>query len=441
LLLIIIVAAVSRTLGFVRESVIAAEFGTTSAADSIYAAMLWPTYLSATVASLMLTIGPPIAVQVLERDGIGAVRALLARYAAWLLIPLTLILACLSITLPTLVRLAYPAFPSSQLDDIVALARLLAFAPVLSLAVSTLTVELNARRKHVLASATTAVGNAAFVAAAVTTWPALGIYVIAVATISSLMAQLLIQLAATGTPREYRPERIAVDPETRRMLRQSIPILAVSVLGQASGLTDQVVVSRLASGNIAALSFANRLNTLPVGLLVDTSNVLALRHLSTLAASAHSVIVRRDARRLALLLGAVMVPVVGAIVIWAGPLTDLAYRRGAFTAEAASTTSTALQFYALSLPGIAASAVLMSGLLAMRKMNLFLAVEATQQLVNVGTTILLAPSIGFISAPVGTAMAYTTRAAVAFVLLGIATTGSSRSRERGAPDDAAGPAA
>ena len=116
--------------------------------------------------------------------------------------------------------------------------------------------------------------------------------------------------------------------------------------------------SYLAAGSISVLTYADRVLQLPLGLFVIAISQAVLPMLSRQDPSKTGEFrdFIRDAMRFNLF---VVLPVAAGLCIVSSEVVHILFYRGAFSAWAWHATATALSLYALGLPGMASSTVLM----------------------------------------------------------------------------------
>lgn len=408
------ISIVSKISGFAREAALAASFGTSRTGDTIFAALLWPNLITILAAGITASALTPVFITIRERDGLQRAVALARSYR--LVAGLSVISGSLLLIglLPQLVRITYPSMDDATRSTIVDLGRILAVSPLLALWVSVGNVVLNAARRHRLVAALPIVNNLVAIAALLLLNTTIGAHAVAVALFAGLFAQIVVQRQPLPVYDESLP---LPKSELRDIALSAIPILGITLIGQLSGLVDQVVVAGTGAGNIAVLGYANRLNTLPAGLISDSVALMLLPRISRFAALGDFASVWRRTSQAARVSLVVLTPAAIVIVFAATPITTVSYMRGLFDQHSVEVTSTALRAYALGLPFIGFSGVLMTTLWALRRPWLALWTEVLFQIANVGATVLLTPIMGVAGPAIGTSTAFAVRSFVAWRVL------------------------
>ncbi|MEK9720209.1 MAG: lipid II flippase MurJ, partial [Quisquiliibacterium sp.] len=195
------------------------------------------------------------------------------------------------------------------------------------------------------------------------------IYALAAGVVIGGVAQLAIQLPAlarigmlprlgTGLTRAFR------DPRTRRLLQLMAPaVLAVSV-AQLSLVINTQIASRLASGSVSWITYADRLMEFPTALLGVALGTVLLPSLSRAAArsdgQAYSELLDWGLRLVVLL----ALPCMVGLAMMAEPLTALLFHYGKFAARDVAMTQVAVIGYSLGIVGLVSVKVLAPGFYA-----------------------------------------------------------------------------
>jgi UDP-N-acetylglucosamine--N-acetylmuramyl-(pentapeptide) pyrophosphoryl-undecaprenol N-acetylglucosamine transferase len=189
--------------------------------------------------------------------------------------------------------------------------------------------------------------------------PYIGMYSLAVGFVLGGVLQFIIQIPILI--RSSRRSNLGMrylatlgEPvsELKEVGRQSGWIFGQSVASKTVEVVDRVLASFLVPGSIAALYFAQRLVQLPnsiIGLAVGRAGVTELNDQvqqedwqgfrNTVITGVRYNIVS-------------MVPLTVLVVVLVGPITSVAYQRGAFDSSAVKLTALAFAFYALGLLGM-----------------------------------------------------------------------------------------
>jgi len=335
----------SRTLGFVRDAMVAALFGTGIVADAGVAGLALPQ-----LARRLLGEGALNAAILprLPKDGIGRLgtAALILFGAASIALAVVLF-----IFMPSVITLLAPGFPDDGARELGAVlaGRLAVVCVPLATIAGVLAALANASGRFARPSFAPVAGNIAVIAVV------LGLYLsgahemavtaglvwLALATVAGAVTQLIVILAAVP--------RGTLGPASRQAIREALPMLtaaAPTLMATALPQLRFIIAASAASGitgGIAALFYATRLIELPLGLIGASTGAVLLPALATREKS--DIGHRGVEAALALSLPAAL-----GLAVLAQPIVAVLFQRGAFDLAATQLTAAALAMLALTLP-------------------------------------------------------------------------------------------
>lgn len=339
---------VSKLLGFVKQMVTAAAFGTTIETDLISLSqgligdiqyLLVQSVLSALIAVYLHT----------ARQGEDASRRF--AFDVWKALTALTAVAVLFVELcaPWLARLIAPSYPAEQIVQLSRYLRL--FAPVLLLLtwIAVFNGLLHAN-KHFIPGEMISVHQSIFLiimtAALART---LGVQVL----VLSFFAYNLWNAGYTAIlSRRYwtvsrgNPFR---NPAVRELLRMMGPLLLGYSLVYINQMVDKMLVSGLEAGAVTALNYAAVLSNL-VGTFIITFASMLFAYVTTRIAAGDEKGAAQLTERAALLLSVIFPPISILTVLLSEDIVTIVYARGAFDAESVRICAQALRGYALMFP-------------------------------------------------------------------------------------------
>ena len=366
---------ISRILGFVRDMLIARQFGVDVATDAFFVAFKIPNFFRRLFAEGALAHAfVPIITDYKERGRKDALQLFIDRAAGTLALCLLVLTVLGLIFTPIIIFLIAPGFALQglQLELASTLLRiclpyiffigLVAFAGGL----------LNAYGKFVVPALTPAFLNICMIIAAIWLAPlmtqpvtalAWGVFV---AGVVQLLFQVPTLLNLGLLPRFKWGYR---DPEVKKMLSLLLPaIFSVSVT-QINLLLDTLIASFLAVGSVSWLYYSDRLVEFPVGMLGLALGSVILPRLANSFAENASVSFSSTldwGLRLVLLLG---MPATIGLVVLAEPMISTLFQYNEFTRQDVHNSALSLRAYALGLLGYIAIRVLVSGFTSRQDMR------------------------------------------------------------------------
>ena len=393
--LVMILFVASRALGLLREMVISHQFGTGGDLDAYLAAFRLPDILFQIVAggALASAFIPTFAGYLAQDDEAGAWR--LASAVINLVLLITAALSILAAWLaPWLIRAVIaPGFDPERQALTAHLMRLMLVTPAVFGVSGVVMGILNARQHFLLPALAPILYNAGIIAGAMALAPALGVQGLAVGVVAGAFAHLLVQVP--GLVRQgmrYRPilglRNAGVHEVGRLMVPRMLGLAAV----QLNFLVNTILASGLVGGSLAALNYAWLLMLLPQGVFAQAVATAAFPTFSAQAAKGERPEMRST---LAATLRAVLylaLPATVGLIVLGGPLVQLVFERGAFTATSTRMVAWALVFFALGLPAHSALEIIVRAFYAMHDTKTPVAIGIAAMGLNV------ALSLAFIAA-------------------------------------------
>ncbi|MDX9945601.1 MAG: murein biosynthesis integral membrane protein MurJ [Azonexus sp.] len=365
---------ISRILGFVRDFVIAREFGAGAMTDAFFVAFKLPNLLRRMFAEGAFSQAfVPILSEYKNQRSPEDTRTLVDHVASLLAMVLFVITAIGVAGAPLLVWLSAPGFSADadKFELTVTLTRItfpyILFMSLVALAGGIL----NTWSRFALPAFTPVLLNLAFIAMALFAAPYFDPPILALAWAVFLggLLQLLIQLPAlrriSMLPRPKLNLRAAwADPGVRRITGLMLPALLGVSVAQISLLINTIFASFLQTGSVSWLYYADRLMEFPAGLLGAALGTILLPSLSRCHAKQDFAEYSRLldwGLRLTFLLAA---PAALALAMLAIPLITTLFFHGAFSPEDVLQTRQALVAYAVGLSGLILVKVLAPGFYA-----------------------------------------------------------------------------
>ena len=381
----------SSSLGYFRESGIAAIFGASADTDAYLVAFFIPNVIFLVLVSGTLSQAfVPVFVEYVATG---------RKQEAWhvgssvlnLLTPLLLALAAAAaLGAPLVVRALAPGLDPEAARTAEGLTRVL--MPVvlflsLSAVVSAL---LNSLGEFTVPALSPVVGGLLIIASLFTLGRWMGIYGLALGTLAGSAIQLLIQLPWLA--RKGFRYSLAFDlrhPGVRRIAFLCGPVVAYVAVAHVSLAVERIVASGLETGSISMLNYAMRVFTMSVAFPISLGTVL-FPTLSALASTESWERLSRHVVRGANIVTLVVTPISVGMIVAGLPLVRLLFERGRFGDEHASTTALILAGYSLGMVPLALTQIFIRALYSVRDMVTPALAEAANLLLYVPLSIGLA---------------------------------------------------
>ena len=404
--------ALSRIAGLVRDIIAASYFGTTAAASAFTFAYQIPNLVAGLFAQAALSAAfVPVFTELLQqgrkRDAFR-----LASSLFWIILIglggiTALMIAFAGVIMPLFTGSSFSAADNALT---VGLAQVL-FPVVLLLGLTGLLVGiLQAFEEFTMPAMAPVVWNIVIIVVLVVLRPHfhsnLGIYAFAIAWLVATAVQFALVASAVRRI-DFRLEFTIDwhDPRVRQVFALMLPVtigLGIVNLDQLLNSAFGALVSTQAP---SAIDRAFRVYMLPQGVFSVAITTVLFPTLSRLAVRRDAMGMRRTVgngmRQITLLL----MPCTALLIVLATPITRLVYQRGTFTAHSTDLVSTALFWFAFSLPFAGINLLLSRCFFAVKKPWIPTRLAAVNMVVDVIVSIALYKPLGIAGLVIGTAAA------------------------------------
>jgi putative peptidoglycan lipid II flippase len=363
----------SRVLGLARDMIVARVFGAGAEMDAFVTAFRLPNLLRRLFAEGAFSQAfVPILADVRAREGEDRTRALLAHVASalfWVLLAVSILGALAAPALVWLIASGLAQDPGTFALATVMTRWMFPYILFISLVACAAGV-LNSYGRYAMPAVTPVLLNVSMIVFALlaTRWFDPPILALAIGVIAGGAAQLAVQLPALARlgmlPRLTGVREAFHDPGVRRILRLMAPALFAVSVAQLSLIINTNIASHLGEGNIAWLSFADRLMEFPTALLGVALGTVLLPNLSRAFAEARAADYSRLLDWGLRLTCLIALPAALGLGLLAEGVIAVLFQGQAFTAHDVRQSAWALMGYAVGLLGLSAVKILAPGFYA-----------------------------------------------------------------------------
>jgi len=344
----------SRVLGYAREAVLASQLGASAATDAYYAAFQIPDLLNYFLAGGALSIAfVPFYTRVLAQQGAAAAEALLAKVTGTmgaLTLAATVVLWWQA---EALIALQFPRFSPETQALTVKLTRIVLPAQVFFIAGGILRAALMAHGRFATQALAPLLYNGAIIIGGLAFGPAYGAEgfawgALVGAAFGAFAVAWLDARVGLGMRSLFRVAPL--DRQVWHYLAVAAPLMLGISLTTTDEWYDRWFGALLASGTVAHLAYARRLMQLPVAVVGQAIATAALPTLSRLWSEGKREALD-DVMQTTLQVGlGLSVVAAGASIVFAAPIVEVVYRRGAFSAEDAAAVTLLLRAFSIGVP-------------------------------------------------------------------------------------------
>ena len=340
----------SKVFGFVRDMILANYFGTGMANDayvSAYSLFYLPVLLFNSCISATLI---PLYVQ--ERDQHDLARA--NRFASNTLnlfaLASLVIAALFYILARPLVRVIYVGFDPMKADLTVHLVRTMLLSLVFNITSIGLASLLNAAEQYIAAQLTGFPLSACIIVASVFFSGRYGIQAVGWGVFAANILQTLILIPFLRGWFRYTPSLDFTDKRFHRLVALAGPAMLSMGISELNHMIDHALASGLNPGDISAMSYAYRLITFLLGVLMVPLTTVMFSKLSRMAALKDTKGMLDVLRRCVSVIALVALPIVAIAVVLRVDVIKFAYMRGRFDMDSVRVTAGILMCYVVGVP-------------------------------------------------------------------------------------------
>jgi putative peptidoglycan lipid II flippase len=359
--------ASSRVLGFIRDMFIAAALGTGPVAEAFFVAQRLPNLFRRLFAEgAFASAFVPLFAKTHEADGEREARRFAEESLATLALALVVVTVVAEIGMVALTFALAPGFKAEpdKFDLAVLLGRIAFPYLFLISLVTLLSGVLNGVGRFAAAAFSPSLLNAVLIAALIFIyWQGevgsveAGVMLTSAITIGGVIQLVFLYVACARAGLVLRLKMPRLTPDVRRLAKLAGPSVVAGGVTQINIVIGTIIAS-LAPGAVSWLYYADRLYQLPLGIVGIAVGVVLLPDLArSLRAGRHDV-ADHTLNRSMEFAAAMTLPAAVALFVIPGPIIEVLFQRGAFSAADTAATAPALAAYAAGLPAFVAIKVL-----------------------------------------------------------------------------------
>ena len=356
-----------KLLGLVKDIVVAAKYGTTSAMDAFLVAFTIPLLISSWLRSPMRSGFIPFFTDSLEKDGERAAWRAAGVFAGDLFIVVAVFTAVAYVLAPQIVSVVAPGFDPAVQGLATSLVRIMIFVVFFGAISGTMADILHTYGNFALPEMRHPLRNLLLIAGAVALTGVVGIKGLAYGFVAGSVAGIFIQVPFYWRHRDK--VRLGVNfrhPMFLGAMKLALPLFIGMAGAKLDDIVDRVFASTLAEGSISGLSYAMRLIDIPREvLIVGFSTVLFPFFARMVARGRLDAFADRFTSALRIAFFALF-PTSVIIALLGEPFVRVVFQRGAFDEQSVAFTVSALLLYTPTLWALGLTSVMISGFVAMK---------------------------------------------------------------------------
>ena len=347
----------SRGTGFARDVLLGAVLGAGALADAFYIALRLPNHFRAIFGEGAFNAAyVPAYSRVLESRGADAAKLFSARMFTLLAVTQVILLLLAWSFMPQLMALLAPGLDQDpqRLELAMTMTRI-TFPYLLCVTLVTLVSgTLNANGRFAAAAFAPVLLNLAIMAflAVAFLFPNAGIAASVGTLVSGVLQLAFVVVAAKRAGLLAMFARIRWDEDIKRFFKSFVPAVIGSAGAQIAAFADTIIVSKLPTGAVSAVYYADRIYQLPVGVIAIAAGTVLLPEMSRRFAAGEDASAYDAQNRTMALTIALCAPFFVIFVAIPELIMRGVFMRGAFDESAAMASASVLMAYGCGLPAI-----------------------------------------------------------------------------------------
>ncbi len=278
----------SRFLGFLRDRLLASQFGAGDTLDAYYAAFRLPDlFYSLIVLGALSAAFLPVFTELRTKEQEQKAWDLASDVLGLLVVALGVLGICGAVFAGEVVTLVAPGFSGEKRDLAIVLTRIMLLSPIFLSVSAVLSGVLMSFRRFIAYSLAPLFYNVGIIFGILVLVPLWGVSGLGWGVVVGAGLHMATQwpaLIGTGIRFRFRPRTAFANPAVRRVVRLMIPRSLSMGVNQIGLLVMTIFASLLASGSLAAFTFANNIQSVALGLFGVAFSVAAFPALSAYAA-------------------------------------------------------------------------------------------------------------------------------------------------------------
>jgi len=344
----------SKLLGFVREMLIAARFGSGVETDTFFIAITATTLFTAMFTQSLNTTMIPIMSDVEKNEGKEGKKQHTNNLLNIVLMFSFVVMVLGWIFSPQIIRLLAHGFEGEQFKLAITMMRIGMPVVIFSGVVGIYRGYLQSESMFIESSASQFPFNFTYIFFLIFLSSFFGIKGLMVTSVLAVFSQILLQIPGIRK-NGYRYVFIMdfKDPYIRKILYLVLPVLVSVAVNDLNKIVDRSLASTLATGSISALNYSARLNSLVLAVFITAIATVLFPMLTNEAVKETYDGFKKLVRNGVNIVIIITIPITIGMLILSEPIVKLTFERGAFDSIATQMTSQALILYTLGLVGMA----------------------------------------------------------------------------------------
>lgn len=346
---VMVITLISKVLGFIRETAIAANFGASVETDAFFVAFSIPAVLFDSISAAIATTFIPVYNRLHNYNKVYFLNNIttISGLFSFLLTGVAIIFA------PQIVKVFAYGFGNQAFSLAVLLTRIMLLMLFFLTLNAVFTAYLQSNGRFLAPAAVGIPYNILVIIYLIFFHSSMGIVGFAWLVVIATVTQVLFLMPALL--REKWKYQLVIDWKEKGF-RQTLlligPVLLGTMVTQINSMVDRMLASRLAEGSISALNYANKVTMLTFGIIVVAIISVIYPKLSIHAGQNELETLKRVTRYTLQVLLIILFPIIVGGSMLASPIIRILFERGAFDQTDTEMTAIAFIFFNVGLIGL-----------------------------------------------------------------------------------------
>ena len=340
-----------KLLGFIREMLIAARFGSGKETDTFFIALAAIGLFTSLLIQSLSTTMIPILSEIEEREGKERKKNYTNNLLNFIIFISLAIVLLGWLFSPLIIKVLAHGFEGDQFDLAVTMVKIGLPAVIFAGIVGVYRGYLQSELMFLESAAASFPFNFTYIIFLIFLSGVFGIKGLMVTSVLAVGAQILIQLP--GIKKTKYQYHFFIDLRSYIKKIFCLVFLKIPNINDLNVIVDRSLASKLIEGSISALNYSSRLNNFILAIFITAIATVLFPLLSKEAAKESNDNLKKLIKNGINIILLITIPATVGMIVLTKPIVRLAFERGAFDALATQMTSAALFFYSLGLIGMA----------------------------------------------------------------------------------------
>jgi putative peptidoglycan lipid II flippase len=344
---ITIITLVSKSIGFVKQALIAGYFGSSKETDIFFLASGLVANLLFAIDTALITVILPLYREKIEKYDKNVISKFISRIILFFVPVSIAIIAIFILLAPFIANIVASTYDTDFLVILTKYLRMISVSLVFALIATIFSAMLNAQREYILPRIASTMISVVPIFLIVTLNEKIGIMALVLSVPSAYLMQSLLMVAFMKMKSPFILSWEKPNGEIKKILYLIMPVLLGNSTLQINQLVDRIIATSLDEGAVSALAYSGTLQDFVSVALTASIVTVIFTELSSTAAKLDLAQHRHYLTRGISMLCIIIVPVSVITIMYSKDIVSLVYQRGVFNESAVLQTAFVLSFYAI----------------------------------------------------------------------------------------------